>query len=71
MTTVKIIFSFVLLFFTGVFSLPSQLHYKIGEEFDFECRSLVDSRGLLQNGTRTSGSYSVLTGIVAIKVGCI
>jgi hypothetical protein len=51
----------------GFFGLPTQLHYKIGEDIDFQCSSVVDTRGLLQDGTRTSGSYSVLTGIVVTK----
>jgi hypothetical protein len=67
MTAFVAFVTFAVLLVAAAFSLPTQLHYKIGEEFDFQCNSVVDSRGLLQDGTRTSGSYSVLTGIVAIK----
>jgi len=44
-----------------------QLVYKVGQESHFTLSSNVDTRGQLSSGSRTSGSYSTFTGVVAIK----
>jgi len=58
----------VLFVATVAIAFPTQLSYNIGDEFDYTCAALVDSRGQMADGSRTSGSYSTLNGIVAVQV---
>lgn len=58
----------VLFVATVAIAFPSQLTYNIGDEYDYTCSALVDSRGQMADGSRTSGSYSTLNGIVAVQV---
>jgi len=58
----------ILIVATVAIAFPSQLSYNIGDEYDYTCSALVDSRGQLADGSRTSGSYSTLNGIVAVQV---
>lgn len=66
--TMKSIILGVLFVATVAIAFPSQLTYNIGDEFDYTCSALVDSRGQMADGSRTSGSYSTLNGIVAVQV---
>jgi len=58
----------VLLAVAAVFAQPSQLSYDIGDEFAFNLNSYVDSKGQLQDGSRTDGSFSTMNGIVMTQV---
>jgi hypothetical protein len=68
LNTMKSIILGVLFVATVAIAFPSQLTYNIGDEYDYTCSALVDSRGQMADGSRTSGSYSTLNGIVAVQV---